>query len=76
MAKTVPVRFDKSGENALSEIMQILNCNESDAVRRALEYFGRSLVKPSKGKIVGLGSFESGVSDLGSTKKHLAQFGY
>jgi len=75
MAKTIHARLDKSSENALSEIVRALNGTESDAVRRAIEYFARSLVKPSQRKVIGLGSFESEVADLGSNKKHLSQFG-
>ncbi len=75
MAKTIHARLDKSSEDALSQIVEALNGTESDAVRKAIEFFARSLVKPSKQKIVGLGSFKSGVAVLGSHKKHLLPFG-
>ena len=47
----------------------------SRIVREGLRVLEASYLRRKKRGIIGLGKFDSGISDLGSNKKHLKDFG-
>lgn len=55
--------------------MRELGWTPSQVVREGLRVLEASRLRRNRPGIIGLGKFESGVSDLGSNKKHLRNLG-
>ncbi|HTC87030.1 MAG TPA: CopG family transcriptional regulator [Bryobacteraceae bacterium] len=71
--KTVQVRLDADTEKTLARLVDQLGVSPSIVVREGIRLLAAS--QPKTRKIAGLGKFSSGISDLGSNKKHLRGFG-
>jgi hypothetical protein len=71
--KTVQARLDANTEKTLARLVDQLGLSPSMVVREGIRLLAAS--QPKSRKIIGLGRFASGVSDLGSNKKHLKGFG-
>jgi len=71
--KTVQARLDDQTEKTLARLVSQLGVGPSIIVREGIRLLAAT--QPKSRKIVGLGQFSSGVSDLGSNKKHLRNFG-
>jgi hypothetical protein len=71
--KTVQARLDADTEKTLARLVDQLRVSPSMIVREGIRLLAAS--QPKSRKIVGLGKFASGISDLGSDKKHLDGFG-
>lgn len=56
-------------------LVRELGWSPSQVVREGLRVLEVSYLRRKKQGIIGLGKFRSGVSDLGSNKKHLREFG-
>jgi hypothetical protein len=56
-------------------LVRELGWTPSQIVREGLRILEGSYLRRKKQGIIGLGKFSSGVSDLGSNKKHLRNFG-
>jgi hypothetical protein len=75
MPANVQARLDRRSQAALNNLVKRLGWSPSRAVREGLLLLDACYGKPLGKKIIGLGRFASGKSDLGSNKKHLADFG-
>jgi hypothetical protein len=71
--KTVQARLDADTGKTLTRLVNQLGMSPSMVLREGIRLLAAS--QPKSRKIVGLGKFASGISDLGSNKKHLAGFG-
>jgi hypothetical protein len=71
--KTVQARLDADTEKTLARLVDQLGVSPSIVVREGIRLLAAS--QPKSRKIIGLGKFASGISDLGSNKKHMAGFG-
>jgi hypothetical protein len=71
--KTVQARLDDQTEKTLARLVNQLGVSPSMVVREGIRLLAAS--QPKSRKIAGLGKFSSGISDLGSNKKHLEGFG-
>lgn len=71
--RTVQARLDVETEKTLARLVNQLGMTPSMVVREGIRLVAAS--QPKTRKIAGLGQFSSGVSDLGSNKKHLKGFG-
>jgi hypothetical protein len=71
--KTVQARLDAHTEKALARLVDQMGLSPSMVVREGIRLLAASRSKSRK--IAGLGKFSSGLSDLGSNKKHLRGFG-
>jgi hypothetical protein len=71
--KTVQARLDADTEKTLARLVDQLGVSPSIVVREGIRLLAAS--QPKSRKIAGLGKFASGISDLGSSKKHLDGFG-
>jgi hypothetical protein len=71
--KTVQARLDADTQKTLARLVDQLGVSPSTVVREGIRLLAAA--QPKSRKIVGLGKFSSGVSDLGSNKKHLRGFG-
>ena len=65
--------MDADTQKTLARLVDQLGVSPSTVVREGIRLLAAS--QPKSRKIVGLGKFSSGVSDLGSNKKHLRGFG-
>lgn len=75
MSKTINARLDDESEELLERLQQDLGQNASEVVRSALKALAAVTPRSAGERVVGIGQFTSGVSDLGSNKKHLKGFG-
>jgi hypothetical protein len=75
MAFMVQARLDERSRKRLSVLVRELGLTPSEVVREGIRALETSHVRKKKRTIIGLGKFASGISDLGSNKKHLAGFG-
>jgi hypothetical protein len=71
----VQARLDPSSNRALDQLVRTLGWSPSKVVREALRNLAASHPMPTRPRIAGLGKFSSGISNLGSNKKHLRGFG-
>ena len=76
MAKTLTARLDEKSQKELSKLSKVLSKSESEIVRlsihpMALTHLGTN----QKRGFIGLGQFDSELSDLASNKKYLDDFG-
>jgi hypothetical protein len=56
-------------------LVRELGWTPSQVVREGLRVLEASYLRRKRRGIIGLGKFRSGVSDMGSNKKHLRDFG-
>jgi len=75
MRAAIQARLDEPSRKRLSALMRELGWSPSQVVREGLRILEASYLRRKKRGIIGLGKFRSGVSDLGSNKKHLKDLG-
>ena len=75
MKITVQARLDHQSHVKLKRLVQRLGWSPSRVVREGLELLDVYYGKPAGKRFVGIGRFDSGISDLGSNKKHLEGLG-
>lgn len=74
-SRIVQARVDGATERLLARLRRRTGLSDSQLVRKGLELVGESLGPARPRQIRGLGRFASGISDLGSNKRHLDGFG-
>jgi hypothetical protein len=75
MRSTIQARLDERSRKRLMALTRELGWSLSQVVREGLRILEASYLRRNKRGIIALGRFRSGVSDLGSDKKHLRDFG-
>jgi hypothetical protein len=75
MGFIIQARLDERSRKRLSVLVRELGLTPSEVVREGIRVLETSHVRKKKRAIIGLGKFASGISDLGSNKKHLDGFG-
>lgn len=75
MKHSVQARLDDSSRRRLALLVRELGWSPSRVVREGLRVLEASHVRRKQSTIIGLGKFRSNISDLGSNKKHLKEFG-
>jgi hypothetical protein len=75
MRNTVQARLDGKSRKRLTSLVRELGWSPSRVVREGLRLVEASHLRRKRRGVIGLGKFSSGVSDLGSNKKHLEGFG-
>jgi hypothetical protein len=75
MRAAIQARLDNLSRKRLQLLVRELGWSPSQVVREGLRVLEASHLRRKKRGIIGLGKFRSGVSDLGSNKKHLRNFG-
>ena len=75
MKTSVQARLDQSDRQTLSTLSRELGWAPSRVVREGIRLVAACHIGPHGRRIAGLGKFESGVSDLGTNKDHLRNFG-
>jgi hypothetical protein len=75
MRSAIQARLDDRSRKRLAVLVRELGWTPSRVVREGLRVLEASYLRKKKRGVIGLGKFSSGVSDLGSNKKHLSGFG-
>jgi len=71
----IQARLDGTSRRRLAILVRELGWTPSRVVREGLRVLEASYLTRKKHGVIGLGKFRSGVTDLGSNKKHLREFG-
>jgi len=71
----VHARLDAKTEELLRRVKQSRGWTDSEAVRAGLRLLEAELTEVEAPRVIGVGEFSSGVSDLGSNQRHLRGFG-
>lgn len=75
MRSAIQARLDERSRKRLAALMRELGWSPSQVVREGLRILEASYLRRKRRGVIGLGKFRSGVSDLGTNKKHLRDFG-
>jgi len=75
MRTAIQARLDDQSQRRLAVLVRELGWSPSQVVREGLRILEANYLRRKRRGIIGLGKFRSGVSDLGSNKKHLRDFG-
>ena len=75
MKEVVQARLDPEARQALDRLVRHLGWSPSKVVRESLRLMSRHHSTAPRRQVLGVGKFESGISDLGSNKRRLAGFG-
>jgi len=75
MRSAIQARLDERSRKRLALLVRELGWTSSQVVREGLRVLEATYLRRKKQGIIGLGKFQSGVPDLGSSKKHLRDFG-
>jgi hypothetical protein len=75
MRPVIQARLDQRSRKRLAILVRELGWTPSQVVREGLRVLEASCLRRKKKGIIGLGKFSSGITDLGSNKKHLRDFG-
>ena len=77
MTDIVHARLDANTRKILQRLKRRYGWSDSEVVRQGIRVLSETQLPPQDrcDQIVGLGKFESGMSDLGSNKQHLRHFG-
>lgn len=75
MNTVVQARLDEEAQAALGRLLRANGWSVSKAVREGILSLAARAEQAKPIKIVGLGKYDSGISDLASNKKHLAGLG-
>lgn len=75
MPSTIQARLDEPSQKALAKLVKQTGWSPSRVVREGLRLLAACYPGTGPRKIIGLGKFASGISDLGSNKEHMKDFG-
>lgn len=75
MSRVIHARLDAHTEKLLRDLERQLGWNDSKIIREGIKTLSTFMAGRRRPKVIGLGRFKSGVSDLGSSKRHLQGFG-
>jgi hypothetical protein len=75
MSRVIHARLDEEAQAVREKLARRLGWNDSQIVREGIKALAGRLLRERKRSIVGLGKYRSGIPDLGSSEKHLADFG-
>jgi hypothetical protein len=75
MKTSVQARLDPGTQAALDGLVRRLGWSPSKVVREGIRLVDKQHAKPARRKLIGVGEFDSGITDLGSNKAHLEDLG-
>ena len=75
MSETVQARLDSESRKQLDRLVRRLGWSPSKVVREGIRLLAACQTNEVPKRIIGVGKFSTGVSDLGSNKAHLKGFG-
>jgi hypothetical protein len=75
MGRMVHARIDATTEEVLGRLRRQTGLSESELLRAGIRALAREHTTPRRVRVVGVGKFASGRSDLGTNKRLLDDFG-
>ncbi len=75
MKATVQARLDKETQAALERLVKRHGWSTSRVVREGIHLVEKHHAPPPIRKLIGIGKYDSGVSDLSTNKKYMEDFG-
>jgi len=75
MKTSVQARLDPESQAALDGLVRRLGWSPSKVVREGIRLVDKQHAKPVRRKLIGVGEFDSGITDLATNKKHLEDLG-
>jgi hypothetical protein len=77
MKTTIQARLDKESQKALETLTRRLGMTPSEVVRASLRCMltTQAAQSESRPKFIGIGKFDSGLTDLATNKKYMEGFG-
>jgi hypothetical protein len=75
MGRIVQARLDPETLDLLARLRRNSGLSDSELLRRGLRRLAEQAPRARRHRIVGVGKFASAVSDLGSNKRRLREFG-
>jgi len=75
MKTSVQARLDEETQEKLRGLVRSLGISQSEVIREGIRLMEKQHAKPKHRKIIGVGEFDSGITDLGSNKAHLEGYG-
>lgn len=75
MKATVQARLDPETQRTLARLVRQFGWTPSQVVREGLRLLDATRPDGGGPRVIGAGKFDSGVTDLGSNKRHLKGFG-
>ena len=75
MKTSVQARLDEESQVVLDGLVRRLGWTPSQVVREGIRLVDKQHAKPVRRKVIGMGEFDSGITDLGSNKAHLEGYG-
>jgi len=75
MRTAIQARLDDRSRRRLALLVREFGWTPSQVVREGLRVLEANHLRRKRRGVIGLGKFRSGVTDLGSNKKHLRDFG-
>jgi hypothetical protein len=75
MRNTIQARLDPQSKKRLAALVRTFGWTPSRVVREGLRILEKTRLRKKKRAVIGLGKFDSGISDLASNKKHLEGYG-
>jgi hypothetical protein len=75
MGASVQARLDSKSQKALASLTRQLGWSPSKIIREGVQLLAACHLGRGERKVLGVGKFSSKVSDLGSNKGHLRDFG-
>ena len=75
MKQVIHARLDVETQELLERLRRQTGRNNSFLVREGLRALASLTLRPRSRMPIGVGEYESGISDLGSNKGHLEGFG-
>ena len=75
MGTTVQVRLDQESQAALKQLVKTNGWTASQAVRESLRNTAAQQKPKVRPRLIGIGSFDSGIGDLATNKKYMEGFG-
>jgi hypothetical protein len=75
MKEIVQARLDRAVQKELDRLVRRLGWSPSKVVREGIRLLAACQAGEAPRRIIGLGKFASGISNLGSNKDHLDGFG-
>ncbi len=75
MKTTVQARLDHETQTALNRVARQLGWSASQVVREGIHLVEQRHAEPKLRKLIGIGMYDGGPSDLSTNKKYLEDFG-
>ena len=71
----VQARLDEETQAALDRVVRQQGWSTSEVVREGIRLVEKHHAPPPRRKLIGIGRYDSGVSDLSTNKKYMEDFG-